>query len=104
LTDTEGVLSAVIDVVYGFLICWLLNLAQLGIAFLLVASSEKTLAFVYVLTVALGLVQVGYIVPLYRLLRRKGKPCVARGLLWAACMTAIATLVIDYHFYHFFGR
>jgi hypothetical protein len=91
------VLSRLIDVAYGFLICWLLNLVQLAIAFLLLAWSEKTLAVVYVMTLALGLVQIGYLTPIYRLLRRKGKPLVARGLLAAACTTAVANLAVDYH-------
>jgi hypothetical protein len=95
---TEIVLSSLIDLVYGFLICWLLNLVQLALAFILLASSEKTLPMVYVMTIALGLVQIAYVVPLYRLLRRKAKPHVARGLVAAACITAMANLIVDYHF------
>lgn len=92
-------ISSLIDTGYGFLICWLLNLVQFAIALLLLASSEKFLAFVYVMTFALGLVQIGYIIPLYRLLRRHGKPLVARGLLIAACITAFANFVVDYRMF-----
>jgi hypothetical protein len=77
------------SMVLGMLICWLLNLAQLGIAFLLLATSEKTLPTFYVLVFAIGLVQIGYVVPLYRLLRRNGKPRAAQGLIIAAGITAI---------------
>lgn len=87
------------DFGYGVLICWFLNLVQLGIAFLLLASSEKTLPAVYVLTTALGLVQIGYAVPIYRLLRRKGKLRTAQGLLAAAVFTAIANAGIDYYLF-----
>jgi hypothetical protein len=93
------VLSNAIDVVYGFLICWLLNLVHVAIAFLLLASSDRMLASVYVLTAGLGLLQIGYVVPIYRLLWRKGKPWVARGLLMAAAVTAVVNFIIDYHFF-----
>lgn len=92
-------LRSFIDFGYGVLICWFLNLVQLGIAFLLLASSEKTLPAVYVLTTALGLVQIGYAVPIYRLLRRKGKLHTAQGLLAAAVFTAIANAGIDYYLF-----
>ena len=53
------------------LVCWLLNVVQLGIAFVLLASSEKALSSVYVLTLALWLVQLGYVIPIYRILKRR---------------------------------
>jgi hypothetical protein len=93
------VLRCFIDFGYGVLICWFLNLVELGIAFLLLATSEKTLPAVYVLTTALGLVQIGYAVPIYRLLRRKGKMHTAQGLLIAACITAVANAGIDYYLF-----
>ena len=40
--------------------------------------------------------QVGYIVPLWRYLRRKGLRDVAMGLLMAACATLVVNAVIDY--------
>jgi len=88
-----------LEFISGMLICWLLNVVQLGIAFVLLSSSEKMLPSVYVLTAALGVVQLGYIVPIYRLLRRKGRLHSARGLLTAACLTLVANLLIDYHFW-----
>ena len=86
-----------IDIGYGFLICWLLNLVQLAIAFLLLASSERMIAYAYIGAVWLGLVQIAYVGPIYRLLWRKGKHNVARGLLAAALITAAANAIIDYH-------
>lgn len=78
------------------LICWLLNLVQLGVAFVLLASSEKTLPSVYVLAAALGVVQLGYLLPIYRLLWRKGKRYASYGLVTAASASAIANAIIDY--------
>lgn len=92
-------LRSVIDFGYGILICWFLNLVQLGIAFLLLATSEKALPSVYVLTTALGLVQIGYVVPIYRLLGRRGKPRTAQGLLTGAAISAIANAGIDYYLF-----
>lgn len=88
-----------IDFGYGVLIGWFLNLVQLGIALLLLATTEKALPAVYVLLVALGLVQIGYTVPIYRLLRRKGKSTTAFGLLTAACVTAVVNAGLDYYFF-----
>lgn len=81
------------------LICWLLNVVQLGIAFVLLSSSEKMLPSVYVLTAALGVVQLAYVLPIYRLLRRKRRLHSARGLLTAACLSVVANFFIDYHFW-----
>ncbi len=92
-------LQATIDFGFGVIMCWFFNLVQLGIAFFLLATSEKTLPFVYVLLTALGLVQIGYIVPIYHLLRRKGKLNAARGLLAAACATAVVNAIVDYHMF-----
>lgn len=85
----------------GALICWLLNAAQLGIALLLLAASEKMLPTVYVLIFAIGLVQAGYVAPLYRLLRRKGKPGTALGLIIGAATTALVNLATVYWFFGF---
>ncbi|HKT52099.1 MAG TPA: hypothetical protein VJV96_17485 [Candidatus Angelobacter sp.] len=85
-----------IEFAAGMLVCWLLNVVQLGIAFFLLASSEKSLASVYVLTLALWLVQFGYVVPIYRILKRKRRPYAAHGLLTAACISAVITVILDY--------
>jgi len=90
------VLKTISEFVAGMLICWLLNVVQLGIAFVLLASSEKTLSSVYVLTLALWLVQFGYVIPIYRVLKRKSRPHAAHGLLTAACISAVLTLLLDY--------
>jgi hypothetical protein len=93
------VLRSLIDFGYGVLICWFLNLVQLGIALLLLATTEKALPAVYVLTIALALVQIGYVVPTYRLLCRKGKRQTAYGLLTAACLTALVNAGLDYYLF-----
>jgi hypothetical protein len=93
------VLRAGLEFISGMLICWLLNLVQLGIAFVLLSSSEKTLPAVYVLSAGLGLVQFGYVIPIWRILSRKGKRYAGYGLLTAACSSLISTAVIDYYLF-----
>ena len=78
------------SILAGMAICWLLNIAQVGIGWLLLVADVRMLPAYYVLVGAIGLVQVGYVVPLWRLLRRKGKPTTAKGLLIAAVVTLIA--------------
>ena len=78
------------------LVCWLLNVVQLGIAFFLLSRSEKLLPAFYTLSRRWVWCQVGYIVPLWRYLRRKGLRDVAMGLLMAACATLVVNAVIDY--------
>ncbi len=75
-------------------ICWLINVAQLGVGWLLLVADVRTLPAYYVLVGAVGVVQVGYIVPIWRLLRRKGKPRAAKGLLAAAALTLILNVVL----------
>ena len=75
-------------------ICWLLNIAQLGVGWLLLVADVRMLPAYYVLVGAIGLVQVGYVVPIWRLLRRKGKPRTAKGMLLAAVLTALMNLVV----------
>ena len=70
-------------------ICWLLNVAQLGVGWLLLVADVRMLPAYYVLVGAIGLVQVGYVVPIWRLLRRKGKSRTAKGMLLAAVITLI---------------
>ena len=57
--------------ILGMAICWLLNVAQLGVGWLLLVADVRMLPAYYVLVGAIGLVQVGYVVPIWRLLRRK---------------------------------
>jgi hypothetical protein len=78
----------------GMAICWLLNVAQLGMGWLLLVADVRMLPAYYVLVGAIGLVQVGYVVPIWRLLRLKGKNRAAKGLLLAAALTALMNLVI----------
>jgi hypothetical protein len=75
-------------------ICWLLNIAQLGVGWLLLVADVRMLPAYYVLVGTVGAVQVGYVVPIWRLLRRKGKPRTGKGVLLAAGLTALANIVI----------
>jgi hypothetical protein len=93
------VLKKIFEFAAGMLVCWLLNVVQLGIAFVLLASSEKALSSVYVLTLALWLVQFGYVIPIYRILKRKGRRHAAHGLVTAACISAIITVILDYEIF-----
>ncbi|HWG51522.1 MAG TPA: hypothetical protein VN669_17615 [Candidatus Acidoferrales bacterium] len=93
------VLRAALEFISGMLVCWLLNLVQLGIAFVLLSSSEKNLPAVYVLTTALGLVQLGYVIPIYHVLLRWGRRYAGYGLLTAACSSLLSNAVIDYHLF-----
>jgi hypothetical protein len=77
------------SVVAGAAVCWLLNVAQVGIGWLMLVADDRTLPAVFVLVGMIGLVQVGYVAPIWRVLRRKGKPRTARGLLVAAGITLL---------------
>jgi len=74
-------------VALGMLLCWCLNTAQLGIGWLLLVRDERNLAPVYVLIGAIGIVQVGYVAPLYRYFRTRGLSRMAKGVLIAASTT-----------------
>jgi hypothetical protein len=52
------------SIVAGFAICWLLNIAQLGVGWLLLVADVRMLPAFYVLIYAIGLVQVGYVLPM----------------------------------------
>lgn len=82
------------SILAGMAICWLLNVAQLGVGWLLLVADVRMLPAYYVLVGAIGLVQVGYVVPLWRLLRQRGKPRAAKGVLLAAAITAFMNIVI----------
>jgi len=82
------------SIVAGLAICWLLNIAQLGIGWLLLVADVRMLPAYYVLTGAIGLVQVGYVVPIWRILVRKGKPRTAKGLLIAAGITVLVNTAV----------
>lgn len=75
-------------------ICWLLNVAQFGVGWLLLVADVRMLPGYYVLVGAVGVVQVGYVIPIWRLLRRKGKPRTAKGMLLAAGFTALMNIAI----------
>ena len=92
-------INRIIYVSFGMLLCWLLNMVQLGIAFVLLSSSEKLLPAVYTMSAALGLVQIGYVVPLWRYLRRNGRHDVAMGVIIAAVITICVNFGVDYHLF-----
>ena len=76
----------------GLLLCWLLNMVQLGIAWLIFVRSERMLPSVFILVGALGLLQIGYVVPLWYIFRRRGMKRMAKGLLMAATLTLLVNL------------
>ncbi|MGC2695988.1 MAG: hypothetical protein WA738_09370, partial [Candidatus Angelobacter sp.] len=71
-----------------------LNIAQFGVGWLLLVADVRMLPAFYVLVGTISVVQVGYVVPIWRLLRRKGKPRTAQGMLLAAALTALMNIVI----------
>lgn len=89
------------SMVAGFAICWLLNIAQLGVGWLLLVANDRLLSTVYVLIGAIGLVQVGYVAPIWRVLRRKRMPRAATGLLIAAGITLLANVVAVMYLIYF---
>jgi hypothetical protein len=93
------VINRIIYVFFGMLLCWLLNMVQLGITFVLLSSSEKLLPAVYTMSAAMGLVQIGYVVPLWRYLRRNGRRDAAMGVIIAAAITLCVNFGIDYHLF-----
>jgi hypothetical protein len=93
------VINRIIYVFFGMLLCWLLNMVQLGITFVLLSSSEKLLPAVYTMSAAMGLVQIGYVVPIWRYLRRNGRRDAAMGVIIAAAITLCVNFGIDYHLF-----
>jgi hypothetical protein len=82
------------SILAGMAICWLLNIAQLGVGWLLLVADVRMLPSFYVLIGAIGLVQIGYVVPVWRLLIRKSRPRTAKGVLLAACATLALNVVL----------
>ncbi len=82
------------SIVAGMAICWLLNIAQIGISWLLLVADERMLPIAFVLAGMIGLVQVGYVAPIWRLLWRMGKLRTAKGLLIAAAVTMVINAAV----------
>ena len=49
------------SIIAGMAICWLLNIAQLGVGWLLLIADVRMLPAYYVLVGAIGVVQIGYV-------------------------------------------
>jgi hypothetical protein len=62
-----------------------------GIACLLFAYGERTLPGVVVLVAGRGLFQIGYVVPIWYVLRRRGSRRTAKGLAIAATITLLVS-------------
>jgi hypothetical protein len=101
MEETRPVLPRKIGLTFlGMLICWLLNVVHVGVSFwLFVLFGEKFLSAAYTLIGGIGLLQMAYVVPLYRLLRRKNQPEAAMGLVIAACVTALLSAGCDFMAY-----
>lgn len=81
------------SVFLGIVVCWLLNLVHLGIAYFIFVESERMLPAVFVLVGAIGLLQMGYIAPLWYFFRSRGKRRMAKGLLFASTITLLVNAV-----------
>lgn len=73
----------------GLIVCWLLNMVHLGVAYLLFVAGERTLPVVFVLVGAIGLLQIGYVAPIWYVVRRRGRRRMATGLAVAAGITLL---------------
>jgi hypothetical protein len=73
----------------GLIVCWLLNMVHLGVAYLFFVSGERTLSAVFVLVGAIGLLQIGYVAPIWYVMRRRGRRRMATGLAVAAGITLL---------------
>jgi hypothetical protein len=82
------------SLIAGLAICWLLNVAELCIGWLLLMADVRLLPVYYVMVWAIGVAQIGYVVPLWRLLARRGLAHTAKGLLIAASLTALANALL----------
>ena len=71
-----------------------INWRGAGMGWLLLVADVRLLSAYYVLVWAIGVVQIGYVVPLWRLLARRGLARTAKGLLIAAALTALANAVV----------
>ena len=80
------------SIIAGLFLCWLLNLSYALIAWLLFVTNERTLPTGLILLTGIGVFQVTYAVPIYRLLKRRGKARTALGLVIAAWITAVLNL------------
>lgn len=80
------------SIIAGLFLCWLLNLAYFGIAWLLFVTNERTLPTGLILLTGIGVFQITYIVPIHRLLKRRGKARTALGIMVAASITAFLNL------------
>jgi hypothetical protein len=77
------------NIILGMLMCWAFNIVHLGIGVLILMTGQRTLATALILILGIGLLQIAYVIPVYRLLRKRGKPMTARGLVIAASITAL---------------
>lgn len=78
------------SIILGLLLCWLFNVVHFGIAALVFGfTGERYMEPVFVLVLSIGILQLVYIVPIFRLLKRRGKRATAKGLIIAASITAL---------------
>ena len=80
------------SIIAGLFLCWLLNLAYFCVAWLLFVTNERTLPTGLILLTGIGIFQIAYVVPIYRLLKRRGKARTALGAMIAAAITALLNL------------
>ena len=84
------------SILQGMLLCWGMNLLQilLGCTVAWTAAerpggSSTVVYFAVALALSVGLLQLLYLIPLWRVLKTKGKTQTIKGLGIAACITAL---------------
>lgn len=78
----------------GMIVCWLLNMVHLGVAYLFFVSGDRTLPTVFVLVGAIGLLQIAYVAPIWYAVRRRGKRRMAKGIAIAAGITLLVNSIL----------
>lgn len=74
------------SIVAGLACCWGANVAQVILGFILLTTS--TMLPVWLIG-GVGLIQLAYVIPLFRYFQRNGRTMSARGLVIAASVTAL---------------
>jgi len=83
VTDDQG------RVWLGLLLCWICNIVQVGLGFVLILASYPRVVVGIVIFGGVGLVQLAYVVPLCLHYKKLGQRNVVKGLIIAASITAL---------------
>jgi hypothetical protein len=87
MSEDEG------SIIWGLLICWGLNILEIFLGFLALGAglggNGNSMGVTIVLVGGVGLFQLLYLLPIYVLLRNKGKAETMKGMIIAASITAL---------------